>query len=65
MRDLGPVTLLNGGTIGGGGAGNFHENQPFGLAVLTYDTSPRSNRSPSTWCGSTRATAPRAPSGGS
>lgn len=30
---------LNGGTIGGGGAGNFDEGQPFGLAVLTYSTS--------------------------
>ncbi len=29
---------LNGGTIGGGGAGNFDEGQPFGLAVLTYST---------------------------
>ncbi|MGH2979027.1 MAG: metallophosphoesterase family protein [Solirubrobacterales bacterium] len=34
------VVVLNGGTIGGGGAGNFHENQPFGLAVLTYERTP-------------------------
>jgi predicted phosphodiesterase len=34
------VVLLNGGTIGGGGAGNFHENQPYGLAILTYETEP-------------------------
>jgi predicted phosphodiesterase len=40
LLDLGPVTVLNGGTIGGGGAGNFHENQPFGLAVLTYERRP-------------------------
>jgi predicted phosphodiesterase len=37
LRDLGEVVVLNGGTVGGGGAGNFHENQPFGLAVLTYE----------------------------
>lgn len=29
---------LNGGTAGGGGAGNLDENQPFGIAVLTYTT---------------------------
>ena len=34
------MTVLNGGTIGGGGAGNFNENQPFGLAVLTYELRP-------------------------
>jgi predicted phosphodiesterase len=28
---------LNGGTVGGGGTGNLEKNQPFGLAVLTYD----------------------------
>ena len=28
--------MLNGGTAGGGGIGNLDENQPFGLAVLTY-----------------------------
>jgi hypothetical protein len=26
--------------VGGGGAGNFDEDQPFGLAVLTYDRRP-------------------------
>ena len=34
------VVTLNGGTVGGGGAGNLHENQPYGLAVLTYNTRP-------------------------
>jgi predicted phosphodiesterase len=34
------AVVVNGGTIGGGGAGNFHENQPFGLAVLTYERRP-------------------------
>lgn len=34
------VVVLNGGTIGGGGAPNLHENQPFGLAVLTYERNP-------------------------
>jgi predicted phosphodiesterase len=28
---------LNGGTAGGGGTGNLEKNQPFGLAVLTYE----------------------------
>jgi predicted phosphodiesterase len=27
---------LNGGTVGGGGVGNLDEQQPFGMAVLTY-----------------------------
>jgi predicted phosphodiesterase len=40
VRDLDRVTVLDGGTIGGGGAGNFNENQPFGLAVLTYERRP-------------------------
>jgi predicted phosphodiesterase len=40
LRDLGEVVVLNGGTVGGGGAGNFHENQPFGLAVVTYERLP-------------------------
>lgn len=30
------LVLLNGGTAGGGGVGNLDEDQPFGLAVLTY-----------------------------
>jgi predicted phosphodiesterase len=29
-------TEVNGGTVGGGGTGNFEKNQPFGLALLTY-----------------------------
>jgi predicted phosphodiesterase len=40
VRELGRVLLLNGGTVGGGGAGNFHENQPYGLAILTYQVRP-------------------------
>jgi predicted phosphodiesterase len=40
LRVLGDVVVLNGGTVGGGGAGNFDEDQPFGLAVLTYDRMP-------------------------
>jgi predicted phosphodiesterase len=32
------LVQLNGGTIGGGGAGNLDEGQPFGLAVLSYAT---------------------------
>jgi predicted phosphodiesterase len=40
LVDSGRVTVLNGGTIGGGGAGNFHENQPYGLAILTYESQP-------------------------
>jgi predicted phosphodiesterase len=32
---------LNGGTAGGGGTGNLEKNQPFGLAVLTYQVNGR------------------------
>ena len=32
--------VVNGGTVGGGGAGDFHEDQPFGLAVVTYERAP-------------------------
>ena len=46
--------MLNGGTVGGGGAGNFHENQPYGLAILTYERGRRSSRWRPTWCASTR-----------
>ena len=34
------VTVLNGGTAGGGGTGNLTEGQPVGLAVLTYQREP-------------------------
>jgi predicted phosphodiesterase len=34
------LAVVNGGTVGGGGAGNFHENQPYGLAILTYRARP-------------------------
>jgi len=40
LREVGNVVVLNGGTVGGGGAGNFNEDQPYGLAVLTYDRTP-------------------------
>jgi predicted phosphodiesterase len=35
------LVVLNGGTAGGGGTGNLTENQPVGLAVLSYETAPR------------------------
>ena len=34
------VTLLNGGTAGAGGTGNLDEDQPIGLAVLTFQRDP-------------------------
>jgi predicted phosphodiesterase len=37
---FGPVTILNGGTIGGGGASNVADNLPIGLGALTYRTKP-------------------------
>ena len=40
LSEAGDLVLLNGGTVGGGGAGNFHENQPYGLAILTYQSRP-------------------------
>ena len=33
-------TEINGGTVGGGGTGNFEKNQPFGLALLSYTRDP-------------------------
>lgn len=36
VRTSSNLVVLNGGTAGGGGIGNLDENQPFGLAVLTY-----------------------------
>jgi len=40
LEESGPVVTVNGGTVGGGGAGNFHENQPYGLAFLTFRARP-------------------------
>jgi predicted phosphodiesterase len=40
LEESDSAIVLNGGTVGGGGAGNFHENQPYGLAILTYRTRP-------------------------
>ena len=40
LQESDGVVVLNGGTAGGGGAGNFHENQPYGLAILTYRARP-------------------------
>jgi len=37
----GGVVEFNGGTIGGGGTGNFEKDQPISLGVLTYGVSPR------------------------
>ena len=37
-------TEINGGTVGGGAAGNFEKNQPFGLALLSYTRDPASTR---------------------
>ncbi|WP_354701528.1 hypothetical protein DSM112329_01847 [Paraconexibacter sp. AEG42_29] len=34
------ITLVNGGTVGGGGTGNLADDLPIGLAVVTYDTRP-------------------------
>lgn len=34
------VTVVNGGTAGGGGTGNLADNQPIGLAVVTYRRRP-------------------------
>ena len=41
MRISDNLVELNGGTAGGGGVGNLAENQPFGLAVLTYSREGR------------------------
>jgi predicted phosphodiesterase len=34
------VVVVNGGTVGGGGTGNLVEDEPLGVAVLTYRTKP-------------------------
>jgi predicted phosphodiesterase len=34
------VFVVNPGTVGGGGSGNLTEDQPIGLAVLTYERDP-------------------------
>jgi predicted phosphodiesterase len=39
LRSSRNLVELNGGTAGGGGTGNLEKNQPFGLAVLTYERS--------------------------
>ena len=40
LEESDSVVVVNGGTVGGGGAGNFHEDQPYGLAILTYRSRP-------------------------
>ena len=40
LKESDGIVSLNGGTVGGGGAGNFDENQPYGLAMLTYEAEP-------------------------
>jgi predicted phosphodiesterase len=40
LSDLGETVVVNGGTVGGGGAGNFDEDQPIGLAVVTHERTP-------------------------
>jgi hypothetical protein len=37
---FGSVTVLNGGTVGGGGAANVEDGSPIGIAALTYTTGP-------------------------
>jgi hypothetical protein len=32
---------INGGTVGAGGTGDFTEDEPLGLAILSYDVEPR------------------------
>jgi predicted phosphodiesterase len=40
MRE-GLVTVINGGSVGGGGTGNLSEHTNVGLAIFTYDIKPR------------------------
>lgn len=35
------VIEINGGTVGAGGTGNLSEHEPLGLAILTYERTPR------------------------
>jgi hypothetical protein len=40
LERFGAVTVVNGGSIGGGGTGNLADEQPTGISLgrLTYDT---------------------------
>ena len=40
LRRVGPVTVINGGSIGAGGTGNLAEGTPIGLARLAFSTGP-------------------------
>jgi hypothetical protein len=37
---IGNVTVINGGTVGGGGAANVEDNSPIGIAAMTYRMEP-------------------------
>jgi predicted phosphodiesterase len=37
---IGGVTVINGGTVGGGGAANVADNSPIGIAAMTYRIKP-------------------------
>jgi hypothetical protein len=40
LERIGPVTILNGGSVGAGGSGNLAEDTDLGLARLVYDVRP-------------------------
>jgi len=40
LQHLGPVTVLNSGSIGAGGSGNLAESTPYALGRLVYDSKP-------------------------
>ncbi len=37
---IGAVTVINGGTVGGGGAANVEDGSPIGIAAMTYRVKP-------------------------
>ena len=37
---IGSVTVINGGTVGGGGAANVEDGSPIGIAAMTYRIRP-------------------------
>jgi hypothetical protein len=37
---IGSVTVINGGTLGGGGAANVEDGSPIGIAAMTYRRDP-------------------------
>jgi predicted phosphodiesterase len=40
LKRIGPVTVIDGGSLGAGGTGNLKEHTPYGLAELAFEREP-------------------------